>query len=40
MFSTTEVIYVTSAFLLDLNAEINIEDVQFVNCIKNAHVPR
>lgn len=38
MFSSAEVIYVTSASLLDLNAEINIENVPFVNCVKETHV--
>lgn len=36
MFLSPRVIYVTSAVLLGLNAEINIEDVQFVSCIKAA----
>lgn len=32
--------YVSSASLLDLNAETNIEDVQFINCVKETHIFR
>lgn len=40
MFSTTEVVYVTSAFFLDISAKKNIENIPLVNCVKEIHVPR